>query len=293
MRSGIVVLLMALAILTVACGQRTSGRASGEEILVTGEWLENNINELVIISYGQSYEEFLAGHIPGAVYLDRSLFHARRDGMSGLLPDPEDIGAELGIRGIDDQRSILIYDNDDSLWASRAFWGFEILGHRDLRLLDGGFTAWVADGREVSRTETILEPTSFKVQFQPQLIMNYSDMIKNYNAEDFLAIDSRSPGEYAGISLRADRGGHIPNAINIDWTRHIRADGSFKQQDELAFLYESVSKDLRIGVYCQSGVRAAHTYFTLRLLGYPDIAVYDGSWEEWSSREDSPISRPQ
>ena len=287
MRTTVALLLFVCALLTGACRQRD--RPSGEGLLVNGAWLEDNIDEVLVISYGQSYQEFQAGHIPGALYLDRSLFYAEREGLSGMLPDPEDIGAELGIRGIDNKSTIVIYGNDDNLWASRAFWGFEVLGHRDLRLLDGGFTSWVADGREVSKTETILNPTNFKVNFQPRLLMSYSDMLENYNDDDFLVLDSRSPGEYTGTDRRANRGGHIPNAVNINWLRHTKVNGSFKPQDELAALYEAVPENRRIGAYCQSGVRAAHAYFTLRFLGYENLAVYDGSWEEWGNRDDSPI----
>ena len=287
--SGALMVLIASALFAGGGGEK----ASGEQLLVDGEWLESNINEVIVIDIGRSYENFQAGHIPGAVYLDRSLFWTEVEGINGMLPDPADIGSELGARGIDHRSTLVVYDGGNNLWASRAFWGLEVLGHNSVRLLDGGFAAWSKAGRALSSVEESRAAVEFRVRYQPQLLARTSEIVENYEADDFVVLDSRSAGEYAGTDIRSNRGGHIPNAVNIDWVENITQDGSFKQIAELASIYDdTISKDSKVVAHCQTGVRGAHSYFTLRLLGYEDVAVYDGSWEEWGNREDTPISLP-
>ena len=285
------IMLMLMVSALFAGGGRE--KASGEELLVDGEWLENNINEVIVIDIGRSYEDFQAGHIPGAVYLDRSLFWTEVDGINGMLPNPADIGSELGARGIDHRSTLVVYDSGNNLWASRAFWGLEVLGHNSVRLLDGGVSAWTKAGRALSTAEESRTAVEFRVRYQPQLLAGASEIVENYEADDFVVLDSRSADEYDGTDIRSNRGGHIPNAVNIDWVENITQDGSFKQIAELASIYDdTISKDAKVVTHCQTGVRGAHSYFTLRFLGYENVAVYDGSWEEWGNREDTPISLP-
>ena len=286
-----IILGIGLMLLVTALFAGGSGERSNEHLLVDTGWLENNLNKVTVIDYGRSYEDFTEGHIPGAVYLDRSLFWAEVDGVPGMLPDPEDIGAELGARGISNKGTIVVYDGGNSLWAARAFWAFEILGHRDVRLLDRGLTDWRENAQELSTTEEGRTAVNFQVRYQPQLLVQKSEILEKYDNDDFVVLDTRSAGEYDGTDIRANRGGHIPNAVNIDWVENLGDEGAFKPLAELASFYDSsINKNDRVAAHCQTGVRGAHSYFTLRFLGYKDVAVYDGSWAEWGNLDDTPIS---
>lgn len=289
MKMMVIGVIFALIVSTVFAGG-AGERISGEKLLVDAEWLADNIDKVTLVEYSRSYEDYQKGHIPGALFLDRTVFYAEKDDLPGLLPDVEDVGAELGARGIKNKGILVVYDSGNGLWASRGFWGFEILGHRNVRLLDGGLAAWEASGGELTGREEIREPTRFKVRYQPELITDSAEILERYEADDFVVLDSRSEGEYEGTDARAERGGHIPNAINIDWIENITEDGNFKQIATLASIYDqNIDKNARVAAHCQTGVRGAHSYFVLRVLGYKDVALYDGSWVEWGNRTDTPI----
>ena len=290
MKTFICSIVMALVLTMVFAG---GGRESGESLLVTAEWLEDNLDRVIVVDYGRSYEDFQKGHIPGAVYLDRSIFYDERNGIAGMLPDPEDIGAELGARGIDNRTTVVMYDSGNNLWASRAFWGFEVLGHRKVRLLDGGFAAWEELSYPVRMADEHRQAATFRVRFQPELIVDSAEILANYGNEDFVVLDTRSQDEYEGSDVRANRGGHIPGAVHIDWIKNIDADGRFETAGTLATIYDdTIDRNSRIATHCQTGVRGAHSYFALRLLGYKNVALYDGSWVEWGNRDDTPIALP-
>ena len=187
----------------------------------------------------------------------------------------------------------MIYDDADALWAARLFWALEVVGHQQVHILNGGFRAWKDQGREIARRPTGNVRTVYKASPKPGLVVDTAEMLDRLGSRDTWIIDSRSPEEYNGTDKRAKRTGHVPGAVNIDWTLNLVAGvGShFLDSYDLLPVYAGITDPPRaeIVTYCQTGVRASHTYFVLRQLGYTNLKVYDGSWEVWGNLPDTPI----
>ncbi len=276
-------------------GSAEKTETSSIPLLVETRWLAENSSspKLRLIDYGRTAQAYQAGHIPGAVFVDRKTVSDKVDGIPGMLPAVESVVETLEKAGIGSDNTVVIYDSAGGLWASRLFWALEYLGHRDVHLLNGGWTQWVRERREVQREASVVPRGSLTVELQPGSLATKAWILENLRNPGGRVVDARSPKEYTGEDAQARRGGHIPRAINVNWVSNLANDDSktFLPKDELAEMYDSleVSKDKVVITHCQTGVRGAHTYFVLRLLGYPDVRLYDGSWAEWGNAQDTPI----
>src|SRR5690349_2693737 len=236
-------------------------------------------------------EEFAAGHIPRAVHLDLW-------GVSLIDTDPAPLRAFmwmidhlLNSRGVDASTPVVVYDEQSGIRAARAFWFLEYFGHPSTRLLDGGFNGWIRAGLPVTRDARPPAKSTWSGTAQPAAIATWRDVKDRLGDPGTVIVDTRSDGEYRGTTVRAKRGGAIPGAVHIEWKRNLDEDGEFKPAAELRAMYESagVTPDKEVVTYCQGGYRAAHSYLALRLLGYPRVRNYTGSWKEWGDRTDLPI----
>jgi thiosulfate/3-mercaptopyruvate sulfurtransferase len=197
-------------------------------------------------------------------------------------------------RGVEASIPVVVYDDQSGIRAARAFWFLEYFGHPSVRVLNGGFGAWTREGLAVSREAAPAPVTEWKGTRQPKAIATWHDVRGAVGQSSKVLLDTRSDGEYCGTTVRAARGGAIPGAVHIEWTRNLGPDGTFKPAAELRRMYEEagVTPDREVITYCQGGYRAAHSYLALRLLGYPKVRNYIGSWKEWGDRLDLPIEIP-
>ena len=240
-------------------------------------------------------EDYTRGHIPGAIHLDLW-------GISLIDTDPAPLNAFLWIiehlfanHGVDASTTVVVYDDQSGMRAARAFWLLEYFGHRAVRMLDGGFRAWTAAGNDVTRDAQPPPQSDWTGTRQAHTLATYKEVRNALDRGNTVILDTRSDAEYNGTAVRAKRGGAIPGAVHIEWSRNLSPSGEFKSADELRRMYEDagVMPHREVITYCQGGYRAAHSFLALRLLGYPRVRVYVGSWKEWGDREELPVEIPK
>jgi thiosulfate/3-mercaptopyruvate sulfurtransferase len=243
----------------------------------------------------RSPEAYSNGHIPGARSFD--IF-----GISLIDTRPEPLRAYLWLiehliqaKGINDDSTIIIYDDVSGMRSARLFWFLEFFGHDDVHMLNGGFAAWQAAGLPVTHEAVVVpEPGNFKMKQRRELLATVDDVLSRLNAPSTVIIDTRSDDEYTGKWVRAARGGAIPGAVHLEWTNNLDPNGFMKSADQLKQMYaaKGIVPEKEVIPHCHGGYRSAHTYLALRLIGYPKVKNYLGSWGEWGNRIDLPIEHP-
>ena len=240
-------------------------------------------------------EAYAAGHIPGAIHIDLW-------GVSLIDTDPAPLKAfmwmiehVLAVHGVDNATPIVVYDEQSGVRAARAFWFLEHFGHPSVRLLDGGFNAWTAAGLPVTQDAGPPPASDWTGTREAHTLATWKEVMNALGRGDAVILDTRTDGEYTGATVRARRGGAVPGAVHIEWTRNLGPSGDYKPAAELKQMYEDagVTPDREVITYCQGGYRAAQSYLALRLLGYPRVRMYIGSWKEWGDRVDLPIELPK
>jgi thiosulfate/3-mercaptopyruvate sulfurtransferase len=270
------------------------------EVLVSTEWLAVNkdLPGLVVVESDEDVLLYETGHIPGAVKID---WHTDlNDPVTRDYVDGQGFARLLSRSGISRDTTVVIYGDKSNWWASYALWVFKLFGHADVRLLDGGRDAWIAEGRELTREETSVTPTDYPIvdRDDSKIRAFRDDVLKHFGNP---LIDVRSAVEYSGERTHmpdypdegALRGGHIPSAKSVPWARAAGENGVFKTRAELEAIYFD-EIGLKSGddviAYCRIGERSSHTWFVLNyLLGLPGVRNYDGSWTEWGSLVGVPI----
>jgi len=269
------------------------------EVLVTTQWLAENLNQVVIVESNEDILLYDTGHIPGAIKLD---WHTdlndkiRRDYLNG-----EGFAKLMSAKGISRDDTIVIYGDKSNWWAAYAFWVFKLFGHENVRLLDGGRLKWVAENRELTKDVPIRQATNYPVVERHDVkIRAFRDDIAKHAPNPL--VDIRSPQEYSGERLHmpdypnegAARGGHIPSARNVPWGKLVQEDSTFKPRAELEtllFKETGFSASDPFITYCRIGERSSLTWFALKyLLGVKDVRNYDGSWTEWGNLVGVPIA---
>jgi thiosulfate/3-mercaptopyruvate sulfurtransferase len=270
------------------------------ETLVSTDWLAANLKteNVVVVESDEDVLLYSTGHIPGAVKID---WHTDlNDAVLRDYLDGEQFAELMSAKGISRDTTVILYGDNKNWWAAYTLWVFKLFGHEDVRLLDGGREAWIAEGRELTTDAT----TSARANY-PVAVRNDSD-IRAYRDEVLAHIgkpmvDVRSPQEYSGEKTQlpnfpdegALRGGHIPGAASIPWSKAANEDSTFKDVDALKELYlqqEELDPNEDTIAYCRIGERSSHTWFVLKyLLGFKNVKNYDGSWTEWGSLVGVPI----
>ena len=291
--------ILAIAIVLVSIGSylfysryetSISERYANAWLLVDNQWVLDHLDDpsLRIIDV-RAKDQYDQGHVENAVNLYFDDLRTTVDGIRNVAPK-ESVELMLGELGIAQDAAVVIYDEGDSLDASLVFWALEYYGHKDVRIMNGGWSKWTSEGNPSTNLTATYDRTVYKATVRPELLATRNYILENLENPRVLFLDARSELEYKGIDLRAKRGGHIPGAVNIEWKRNLSPDGTFRSAEDLLKMYDAagLTNNKEVVTYCQSGHRAALSYFTMRLLGY-EARMYDSSWEEWGNRDDTPI----
>jgi thiosulfate/3-mercaptopyruvate sulfurtransferase len=239
-------------------------------------------------------EAYSNGHIPGARSFDIfgiSLIDTRPGPLDAFLWIIEHL---IQAKGVNQDSTVVVYDDISGMRSARLFWFMEFFGHDDVHMLNGGFNAWQAAGLPVTQEAAISKTGNFKMQRRPERIATVDDVLEKVRNPAAVIVDTRSDAEYTGQLVRSKHGGAIPGAVHLEWTHNLDAKGFFKSADELKKMYteRSITPDKEVIPHCQGAYRSAHTYLALRLIGYPNVRNYLGSWGEWGNRDDLPIEHP-
>lgn len=277
------------------------------DALVSTEWVAERLDD-PSIRIAESDEDVLlyeTGHVPNSVKID--WVEDLNDPLVRDYLDPERFAELMGEKGITPDTTVVFYGDKNNWWATYALWVFQLFGHDNVKVMDGGRTKWEAEGRKMTQDVPSFEKTSYpvparddsKIRAFKEDVEKHLDKVGSGGS----MIDVRSPGEYSGELLHMPdypqegslRGGHIPGAANVPWAQAVREDGTFKSADELKELYEGnagLNSSDDVIAYCRIGERSSHTWFVLKyLLGYENVRNYDGSWTEWGNAVRAPIER--
>jgi thiosulfate/3-mercaptopyruvate sulfurtransferase len=240
-------------------------------------------------------EAYANGHIPGARSFDIfgiSLIDTRPDPLNAFLWIIEHL---IQAKGVNNDSTVVAYDDIAGMRSARLFWFLEFFGHDDVHLLNGGFNAWQSAGLPVTHEAAVIsQGGNFKMQPRLERLATVDDVLGKLQDPSAVIVDTRSDGEYTGKLVRARRGGAIPGAVHLEWTNNLDEKGFFKSSDALKDMYRKrgIGPEKEVIPHCQGAYRSAHTYMALRLIGYPNVRNYLGSWGEWGNRTDLPIEHP-
>jgi thiosulfate/3-mercaptopyruvate sulfurtransferase len=286
---------------TAAGNDRIAAYAHPER-LVTTEWLAEHLDDdgLVVLESDEDVLLYDTGHIPGALKLD---WHTDlNDPLTRDYVDGERFAEVMGERGVSRDTTVVLYGDKSNWWAAYALWVMTLFGHEDVRLLDGGRAAWIAEGRDLTTDVPEPTPASYPVvERDDSLVRAFRDDVLAHIGRPM--VDVRSPGEFSGELLHmpdypqegAMRGGHIPGARSVPWARAANEDGTFRSREELEAIYlqeQGLDPADDVVAYCRIGERSSHTWFVLtHLLGFEKVRNYDGSWTEWGNSVGVPVER--
>lgn len=269
--------------------------AQGDIILVDTDWMQSHLHdENIVVVDARTEKQYLQGHIPSAVNIPvmKTYNPVYPKDRVANLPYIRELFRRAGI--CDDQ-TIVIYDNTEYKDAGRVFWVFEVYGHKNVKLLNGGFVLWQKKNLPVSREMVEVSPSEYVPMIEPDRLITRLDMRLAIEDDSKVIVDARSHDEYIGKQSEASRFGHIPHAKSIPSDANFdMVDGvkMLKPVSELRKIYSNLADDKKIYTYCNKGKDSSLTYALLRQLGY-NTAHYDGSWFEWGNDTTLPIEQPQ
>ena len=273
--------------------------------LVSAEWLAEHLGDpdLVVldatvliesdaagnlrpINGRASYE---AGHIPGAGFADLMGELSDQDAeFQYTLPAPEEFAAAMGALGVGDDTRVVLYDRMGMAWAARVWWMLRWIGFDNAALLDGGLNAWTAAGGELSAEPVARPATTLSVNLRPDLIAYQKEVRASIDDDSIRLVDALPEIHYRGEWTMYKQPGHIPGATNVPTASLFDETGRFRSDEEIAVLLGE-EKGKRTITYCGGGIAASVDAFVMTRLGFTDVAIYDGSLDEWTSNPDNPM----
>jgi len=273
------------------------------EALVTTQWVADHLNDpkIRIVEVDVDTSAYDQGHIQGAIgwnWQTQLQDPVRRD-----LIDKRAFEELLGRSGISNDTAVIVYGDNNNWFAAWAFWELKYYGHTDVRIMNGGRKKWLEEKRPVTTEASRIAAASYRAKDPDESIRARRDQVYALFDQRKAAqlVDVRSADEFTGkviappgMTETAQRGGHIPGAVNIPWSQAVNEDGTFKSADALRQLYQSkgITGGTEVIAYCRIGERSSHTWFVLKnLLGYRHVRNYDGSWTEWGNLVGAPIEK--
>lgn len=238
-------------------------------------------------------EVYARQHIPGALHVDYGQLVAARPPVLGLVADDAQLSKVFSALGLTGRCHVVAYDDEGGAKAARLLWTLDLLGHARRSLLNGGLRAWLAGGYPLSQEAARVTPSDYRATQHDGVKADQAYILAHLHDPNAVLLDTRTPAEYRGEDKRAARGGHIPGAVNMDWTQALNPHDNLrvKPEGELRALLEGlgVTPDKEVITYCQTHHRSSHTYVLLKALGYARVRGYPGAWSEWGNNPDTPI----
>ena len=275
------------------------------DALVSTEWLADRLDAPDVRIVDASWhmpdagrdgkQEYAGGHIPGAVFFDIDDIADGDSGLPHTMPSPEKFSSRVRKLGLGDGGHVVAYDTGNWMAAARVWWMFRVYGHRDVSVLDGGLAKWCAEGRPLSDARVMPRDRHFTARMNSLLLRDLDQVRANIDSGREQLLDVRSPGRFSGAEPEPRpglRGGHIPGSLNLPFAELFDAETcALLGPDALKAAFAAAGVDLGRPVVtsCGSGVTACVASLALHLVGHRDIALFDGSWSEWGSRDDTPI----
>jgi thiosulfate/3-mercaptopyruvate sulfurtransferase len=266
---------------------------SGLPLVIEPADLASRLNapELILVDL-TSAARYAEGHIAGARFVDPKRTQLGQPPAPGLLPTQENLQTLFAELGHNPDAVYVVYDDEGGGWAGRFIWLLDVIGHSQYHYLDGGLRAWQAEARELSTdvpAASTQTPVALPINDAPTATREY--LQSRLGSSDLAIWDARGPLEYSGQKMVAARGGHIPGAVNFEWTAGMDQARALRIRQDMPAILQSlgISKDKEIITHCQTHHRSGFTYLVAKALGYPRVKAYAGSWGEWGNLPDTPI----
>lgn len=248
--------------------------------------------ELILVDLC-NFVRYAEGHIPNARFVDPRQTQLGQPPAPGLAPSQTRLQALFGALGHRPDAVYVVYDDEGGGWAGRFIWLLDVIGHQRYHYLNGGLHAWQAEQRPLSREVPDVAPTQIELTLDDTPTASREYLQSRLGAADLAIWDARSPAEYRGEKVFAARGGHIPGAVNLEWTAAMDPARALRIRSDIAETLQAlgITPDKEVITHCQTHHRSGFTYLLAKALGYPRVKAYAGSWGEWGNLPDTPIQQ--
>ncbi len=236
-------------------------------------------------------QTYLQGHIDGAIHVPPQKIMSGQAPVPNKIASVEQLNRVFSFLGLTPDTHVVVYDDEGGGWAGRMIWTLDAIGHKHYSYLDGGLHAWIASRQPVTQEIPTLTPSKVDLKIDAKVVVEIPDLMGELDKADFVVWDARSPAEYVGARVTAMKNGHIPGAINCDWTNLMDRNNALRiRKDAKEYLASlGLTKDKRMITHCQSHHRSGFTYLVGKALGF-NIRAYHGSWAEWGNHPTTPVT---